>query len=740
MLGFLPAVVLSFFSVWLPHPFSAVAGILAFALHLAAAAHRAGFLDDEALLETLRARAVAFWWWIFGLSILAAVTIAPPVMWMLDAAHVFAPLAVAVGIMAFLAIALRFWCLPALLFVWSDARQGSGESAWLVLARSRRLAWRLGGRVSEALQLGIPSVLLIALVCAAPLLSTVLPESRSSLLLLAGAYALGLSPLSAIALLKLAEKALFEPAVVEVLEGHAERASNPVSAELESPQVPVILSEAALEPVHCGVMPVQPEIEVPVLEASKALLPETIERLLAVASFPEIAVSPVVEPVNLLLLLDEPTALRHALAIGRHSPQELVAAAHLSVARDRLEALEPLLEAGWNPALAAPDGESLIERALRSSSGATVKSLLSGVLTAPMLDSGRSPALVAALNGKRHDLPNIVRLLVKYGADPRREGPDGANAVSLAVKREQSELLPFLLKSPSSGTRSQDMGGATPARDTDLIGIAQRGEVARLGEALKSVSRAELRGTTGTTALVHAAGRGHRTVVEMLLSAGASPTECLSNGSSAFSAAALAGHADVVGLLMRSGCSVDQPLMAGATALLLAASRWRYATVSNLLRAGADPQRASEGEFTALSAAAAFVHQARAASGGRETMQALIKAGANVSQANAEGQTPVMLLLGAALRPGSVARDEVVLDYLRLLLTAGAGVNQFDCGGRTAIHWTAVHGLIGAAELLLKAQAQLRVADGQGRYPIDLAHHAGQTEYVAWLVQQGADH
>lgn len=727
MTRFLPAVLLSFSCLLLPLPWAAPAVLASLGLHLAAAAHRAGFLDEEALLETLRARVGGFLLMLIAGFVLGSILVAPALYFMVNGSHIYAPLLVAFGSLLLLWGYVRFWALPGLLFVWVDARQGSGESAFLVLRRTARLAWRLGARGTEALALGLPTLFALALLLALPFAALWWDATLAVRLMLAAAVSVVVCPLLAVTVLKLAASALFEATPNEFVAP----TEMPMPSEHDAP--------LPLEPVEPIMQIPEPSSEqaaleeeevVPVLDVRDAVIPQTPE--------PE-RLPPPAAP-DLLELLGRPVALADALALGLNSDTERCAAAHTAVAHDQLDALPALKQAGWNPAQLSVDGESLIERALRASSGATIKALLGSVFTDAMLDQGREPALVAALLSKRHDLPNVVRLLVKHGADPRLPGSDGQDAVTLAVKRDMSELLPFLLRDSARPSRAPAKRANDDAREIDLIGLAQRGDVPRMIDALKSIAGGELKTEVATTALIHAAGRGHRTIVELMTTAGVDPLARLANGSCAFSAAALAGHADVVGLLLRLGCEVDTPLTAGASALLLAASRWRYATVSNLLRAGANPSWSSAGEFTALAAAAAFVHHARSPTGGRETLQVLIKAGANVSQANADGHTAVMLLVGAGQKIANVGSEELIQELLRVLLSAGAGVNQVDARGQTAVHFTAMHGLVGAAALLVKARAALRVADMQGYFPIDLAHHHGHPQYVAWLVQQGADH
>jgi ankyrin repeat protein len=118
-----------------------------------------------------------------------------------------------------------------------------------------------------------------------------------------------------------------------------------------------------------------------------------------------------------------------------------------------------------------------------------------------------------------------------------------------------------------------------------------------------------------------------------------------------------------------------------------------------------------------------------ARSGGVDTVQALLGAGAKVNVRNDLGVTP----LHSAVDAGDARTIE-------LLLSRGADVNAADVRGRTPLHWAAR--LRGNADrviqMLVARQAKPDLADKQGRTPLHLAAEAGNDLAARALLAAGA--
>ena len=112
-----------------------------------------------------------------------------------------------------------------------------------------------------------------------------------------------------------------------------------------------------------------------------------------------------------------------------------------------------------------------------------------------------------------------------------------------------------------------------------------------------------------------------------------------------------------------------------------------------------------------------------------ETVELLIRAGADVKAANRYGVTP--LSLACTNGNGSI---------VRLLLNAGANANDFLPGGETVLMTAARTGKVDAVKALLSKSAEANAKESKyGQTALMWAAAAGNVEVVEVLVQSGAD-
>ncbi|GLQ51604.1 ankyrin repeat domain-containing protein [Dyella flava] len=428
---------------------------------------------------------------------------------------------------------------------------------------------------------------------------------------------------------------------------------------------------------------------------------------------------------------------------------------------DSAEAITDLLDAGATPA-----GTGLLAQALNHLHGASADT----ALPLNMLERGadpfcpdereRTPLYLAAVNGQlgllqtllsRGCNPNVrdssgrtplfaalehgaaalpmVRALVAHGADAETMDANGETALGLALEHPELE-------------RWLDWNGwqrpRRPLRADDLIDAAKQGADVAMRRLLDLGFPADARDAQGATALLHACGAGHREVAITLLDAGADVAASANNGMTPLAAAVAARRETLVALLLERGATVDQRLPGDATALMIAAVQGYPEIAEQLLEAGADPNAVDARGHSALHAASQFGFEQNDSLRARRLFDALLKRKADPNLADGEGETSLLLLLGAHMRPGSPCDPTHIGALLPVLLDAGARIEHADQRGVTALHACAMHALLPPARVLLTRGADRNAADNFGRTAADVARHLGFIDIAHELTARGS--
>ena len=158
--------------------------------------------------------------------------------------------------------------------------------------------------------------------------------------------------------------------------------------------------------------------------------------------------------------------------------------------------------------------------------------------------------------------------------------------------------------------------------------------------------------------------------------------------------------------------------------------------VEQLLEAGADVNAVDASGRSALHAVAQFGFEHNDSLRARRLFDGLLKHGADINHADGEGKTPLLLLLGAQLRPGSDCDATHIGALVPLLLEAGARVEHADQRGVTALHACAMHALLPPARVLLSRGADRGAADAFGRTAADVARQLGYIDIAHELASR----
>lgn len=355
--------------------------------------------------------------------------------------------------------------------------------------------------------------------------------------------------------------------------------------------------------------------------------------------------------------------------------------------------------------------------------------------------------------------PMFIKTLLIAGADPNTAGANGTTALMAACTAHMvgvSGNVRVLLEAGAE-VNAEDGNGWTPlmiAANYCLVDIVDT--VRMLIDAGGDV---DARNYVAATPLIIAASHGCPRVVRVLLDSGADVNAVSDHGNTALYMAAGEDSklgTETVKLLIEAGADVNvkRPDWQD-TALMTAVQFGAPETVRLLLEAGADSQATDSkgrlsltfarerGRGIALSedqqASAEIVELLQAGrdfnselieaakNGQTETVQALLKVGAEVDARINDGTTA---LLWAA------AQGHV--EVVRVLLSQGADLNV-QLGGATPLQWAAFEGRTDVVQILLDAGADVNVRDyNVGKTALIWAEEKGHTEIVELLKKAGA--
>jgi len=242
--------------------------------------------------------------------------------------------------------------------------------------------------------------------------------------------------------------------------------------------------------------------------------------------------------------------------------------------------------------------------------------------------------------------------------------------------------------------------------------------------------------------LVDAARNADRSAVRALVTQGADVNAADADGTTALHWASYHDDGESADLLLRAGARVNAANDLGATPLWLASENGSAAMVARLLQAGANPNAALlPGETPVMVASRA---------GKADIVEQLLAKGAVVNARAARGQTALMWAV-AQQHAGVVkvllahgadvhARSEV---WSQVMAAPPHGLLEYNRdiphGGDTALMFAARVGDLDSARLLVAAGAGVNDADAWGVSATVLAAHAGHTELVEFLLDRGAN-
>ena len=247
---------------------------------------------------------------------------------------------------------------------------------------------------------------------------------------------------------------------------------------------------------------------------------------------------------------------------------------------------------------------------------------------------------------------------------------------------------------------------------------------------------------TAPLPLIDAAKNVDREAVRSLLKQGANVNATQADGTTALHWASYRDDLESADLLIRSGANVNARNDLGATPLWAACQNGSESMVGRLLTAGANPNAALLlGETPVMVAAR---------SGSPAVVELLAAKGANVNARAARGQTALMWAVaqkhpevvkvlianGADIHARSDSWTEVMAVPPHGYLEYNRAIPH---GDDTALMFAARVDDLASAKLLVAAGANVNDEDAWGVSAVVLAAHSGFTDVVEFLLEKGAN-
>ncbi|MFL6591401.1 MAG: ankyrin repeat domain-containing protein [Luteimonas sp.] len=369
-----------------------------------------------------------------------------------------------------------------------------------------------------------------------------------------------------------------------------------------------------------------------------------------------------------------------------------------------------LLERGADPFGTSPAGDPPLTLAVRLGWSRLATQLITMGVDLEARDSHGMTALhLAAALGREA----LLKLLVAQGASPQTRAADGQTPLGVALSAGRRDLADWLdwrgWTLPGRPLMAVDVPAAAIVGDADAVR-----RLLDLGFDVDTVD------AQGCSALLRAAGGGHRTTVDLLLARGADPKRAAHTGATPLSAAVSMRHGEIVDRLLEAGAGLEQRLPGDVTVLMLAAALGLPDLCARLLMAGANVQAQDAQGLTALHCATLFGFTARERPRLIALLDTLLLAGAD-ADAPAGHVTPLLLLLGARAEPGTACDEEVVLTGVERLLDEDVVLDAQDSRGFGPLHLAALHGLLRVTQRLIRAGCDPDLRDTLNRTPREIA-------------------
>ncbi|CAG2210990.1 unnamed protein product [Mytilus edulis] len=339
-------------------------------------------------------------------------------------------------------------------------------------------------------------------------------------------------------------------------------------------------------------------------------------------------------------------------------------------------------------------------------------------------------------SGDMHLIPaensdkDIIKHLIKHGADTNSATDNGKTPIILACQRENLEVVKMLLRFDVDATK-YDNNGFSP-----LHIASSEGNVDIVNSLLKHGVAIDHCNVNGDTPLNLACFHGNKNIVEILIKDGADIHKGEDIGNSALLDACNNRHNEIATLLLDNGAEVNSPEEDGRTSLISAAEDGNIDLIKILMDHDADVNFQMNNGMSPIYFACDCGHL--------EAVQMLLSYHADINKCESTGWSPftcccVRQPYGNSKSPLQCACQADNEDIVKLLLNHDASINHCDEDGCTPFHDACSKGNINIVELLLKDEAAVNLPDRTGRTPLYIACQQKCKDVVELLLKHGIE-
>lgn len=318
----------------------------------------------------------------------------------------------------------------------------------------------------------------------------------------------------------------------------------------------------------------------------------------------------------------------------------------------------------------------------------------------------------AVMFGQAH----IVQMLLDAGAEVDAADSDGTTALMAAAQYGQSEIVTILINAGADIDAVDNTGG------TPLMYAATYDEPKVIEILLAAGAQVNVMDEEGKTPFLNAVESGHPQIMRRLLKAGADIDVTDSDGKTALMLAAEYGHPEIIKILVEmhpDKAYLNKTTPDGITALMLAAQYGHPEVIKLLLEMQPDKtyvNATTQHGTTALMLAVGGGHV--------EVVTLLLAAGADINAHDSIGNSALLAALGLPRSTGLKSK------MVQILIDNKVDVNVPYHNGMTMLMLAVIFNEIILVDMLLKAGANPRAVDHNGRTALSIAQQTGDQAII----------